>query len=562
MSLVSFTILFIMENAKDIAKSLEPKNFIEEIIIDDLKSGRVKEIVTRFPPEPNGYLHIGHAKAICLNFTTAAKFGGKCNLRFDDTNPVKEDIEYVESIQEDIQWLGFQWDGLFYAADYFDKMYDCAVKLIKKGKAYVCELTAEEMREYRGTLKEGGKNSPWREREANENLKLFKEMREGKHPDGKYTLRAKIDMDSPNINMRDPVIYRSLKASHHRTGDKWCIYPMYDYAHPLEDAFEGITHSICTLEFEDHRPFYDWVINETGFKKPPHQYEFARLNITRTIMSKRYLKKLVDDGAADGWDDPRMPTIAGMRRRGYPAAAIRDFCSRVGVAKANSEVDAGLLEHCVRENLNMTAARAMVVSDPIKVVITNYPTDKTEEVFIDNNPNDESAGKHLAVFAREIYIERDDFSLNPPPKYHRLTKGGMVRLKGAYIIRCSEVITDKNGVFKELHCEYIPGTMSGQDSSGIKVKGVIHWAAASAAVDITLKQYDYLLKADDGEGKDFSDRLNPDSLKILKAKAEPFALSGGTFQFIRLGYYCADKKSTPENPVFNLIVSLKDSYKG
>ena len=539
---------------------MEAKNFIEEIIIADLESGKVKEIVTRFPPEPNGYLHIGHAKSICLNFTTAAKFGGKCNLRFDDTNPVKEDIEYINSIQEDIKWLGFQWDGLYYASDYFERMYECACALINKGKAYICELTAEQMREYRGTLKEGGRKSPWRDRPVEENLRLFKEMRQGKHPDGKYTLRAKIDMDSPNINMRDPIIYRNLTAAHHRTGDKWCLYPMYDYAHPLEDAFEGITHSICTLEFEDHRPFYDWVINEVGFEKPPHQYEFARLNITRTIMSKRYLKKLVDEKAVDGWDDPRMPTIAGLRRRGYPAAAIRDFCQRVGVAKSNSEVDAGLLEHCARENLNMTAARAMVVSDPIKVVITNYPDNKTEEVYLENNPNDETAGKHAVTFAREIYIERDDFSLNPPPKYFRLTKGGIVRLKGAYIIKCADVVTDKNGAVKELRCEYIEGTMSGSDNSGIKVKGVIHWVAAKAAVDVTLKQYDYLLTAENPD-KDFSERLNPSSLKVLKAKAEPFISGGGVFQFIRLGYYCADKYGAAKNPVFNQIVSLKDSYK-
>ncbi len=544
-----------------VMENLEAKNFIEEIIIDDLKAGRVKDIVMRFPPEPNGYLHVGHAKAICLNFMTSAKFGGKCNLRFDDTNPVKEDIEYINSIQEDIAWLGFKWDGLYYASDYFEKMYECAVKLINKGKAYICELTAEQMKEYRGTLTEGGKESPYRNRPAEESLRLFSEMRAGRHADGKYTLRAKIDMDSPNINMRDPIIYRSLKASHHRTGDKWCIYPMYDYAHPLEDAFEGITHSVCTLEFEDHRPFYDWVINEIGFDVPPHQYEFARLNITRTIMSKRYLKKLVDSKFVDGWDDPRMPTIAGMRRRGYPPAAIRDFCTRVGVAKANSEVEASLLEHCVRENLNLAAGRAMAVADPVKVTIINYPEGKCEEGYVDNNPNDENAGKHAVTFSREIYIERDDFSLAPPPKYFRLTKGGMVRLKGAYIIKCVDAVLDKSGKVKELLCEYIEGTMSGSDTSGIKVKGVIHWVAASAAVDVTLRQYDYLLTAENAD-KDFSERLNNGSLKVVKAKAEPYVLKGGTFQFIRLGYYCADKTSTAKKPVFNEIVPLKDSFKG
>lgn len=535
-------------------------NFIEEIIEKDLSEGKVDGIVTRFPPEPNGYLHIGHAKSICLNYYgTAVKYGGKCNLRFDDTNPVKEDDEFVRSIVDDVKWLGWKGD-VYFASDYFDVMYETAVKLIKKGKAYVDDVTPEQMREMRGTLTEPGVESKNRNRPIEESLSLFEDMRAGKIADGALVLRAKIDMTSPNINMRDPIIYRVLKATHHRQGDKWCIYPMYDFAHPIEDAVEGITHSICTLEFEDHRPLYDWVLTEGEFENPPHQYEFARLNLERTIMSKRYLKKLVDEGFVDGWDDPRMPTIAGLRRRGYTPSAIREFCERIGVAKANSEVELGQLESCIRDELNVTADRAMAVLKPIEVVITNRPDDFTETLYVENNPNAPEKGERKVTFSNRLYIEEDDFALVPPPKYKRLTIDGTVRLKGAYVIRC--VGYNDDGKTKRVYAEIIEGTKSGEDNSGIKVKGVIHWVDAKTAVDMTVNLYDSLLLPPDGIHEDFSERLNPDSRVVLKSKGE--AMLGNTkplasFQFMRQGYFCRDSKS--KELVFNQIVSLKDGYK-
>lgn len=534
-------------------------NFIEEIIVDDLENKRIDGLITRFPPEPNGYLHIGHAKAICLNFTLAQKYNGKCNLRFDDTNPEKEEEEYCNAIIRDVEWLGFQGD-IYYASDYFDIMYECAIKLIKKGKAYVDELTPEQIREYRGTLTEPGKPSPYRDRSIEENLRLFEEMRQGKHPDGSMTLRAKIDMSSPNINMRDPVIYRILHAPHHRQGDKWCIYPMYDFAHPIEDAVEKITHSICTLEFEDHRPLYDWVIQECEFDPQPHQYEFARLNLTRTIMSKRYLKRLVDEGVVEGWDDPRMPTLAGMRRRGYPPEAIREFCELIGVSKANSEVDVALLEHCVRDVLNVKADRAMVVKEPLKVTITNYPEGQSEILKIENHPNDAQRGVREVAFSGEIFIEKEDFKLNPPPKYKRLVKGGMVRLKGAYIIRCDDVVLDDKGEPIELKCTYFPNSKSGQDTSGLKASGVIHFVDAHQNYPCKVVDYDYLLNDDDAS-KDFMERLNPNSKvdfpQAIAEKSLQDAKPGVPYQFMRNAYYCLDEKTN----AFIQIVGLKDSYK-
>ena len=538
-------------------RKVESKNFIEEIIDGDLASGKVKKIITRFPPEPNGYLHIGHAKAICIDFGIAQKYGGECNLRFDDTNPAKEDVEYVESIKQDISWLGFKWDRELYASDYFEEMYNRAVLLIKKGLAYVCDLSAQEISEYRGTLTVPGKESPYRNRSVEENLRLFEEMRQGKYADGEKVLRAKIDMASPNINMRDPVIYRISRAAHHRTGTKWVIYPMYDFAHPLEDAIEGITHSLCSLEFEDHRPLYDWFTLHCEFNPRPQQIEFARLNLTGTVMSKRFLKTLVDKKIVDGWDDPRLPTLAGMRRRGYPPEAIRDFCSRIGVAKANSEVDFAMLEHCVREELNDTATRVMVVTNPLKVIVDNYPEDKEEEAFIENNPQKDGSGVHAQMFGKELYIERDDFSLNPPPKYFRLQPGGMVRLKGAYIVEYASCETDKDGNPTVIHVNIIPKSKSGDENSGLKVKGTIHWVNAKRAVDVKLNMYDKLLL--DGEG-DFMDRINPASLTVLYGKGEEYikgAKAGERFQFLREGYFV---RTVNENE-FNSIVPLKDSYK-
>ena len=537
---------------------MESRNFIEEIIEEDLASGKHTSIYTRFPPEPNGYLHIGHAKSLCINFGIKEKYHGKCNLRFDDTNPAKEDTEYVESIQEDIKWLGFDWDKLLYASDYFDKMFELAVLLIKKGKAYVCDLSAEEIKATRGNLVEPGVNSPYRDRSVEENLKLFYEMKDGKYADGEKVLRAKIDMASPNMNMRDPVIYRILRATHHRTKDKWLIYPMYDYAHPIEDALENITHSLCSLEFEDHRPLYDWVVENCEFEFPPRQIEFARLNVARTIMSKRYLKKLVDDKVVEGWNDPRMPTLAGMRERGYPPEAIRDFCGRVGVAKANSEVENGILEHCVRENLNLSAVRAMVVENPIKVIIENFPEGKTETVEIINNPNDLSQGVHTQEFAREIYIDGSDFSIDPPPKYFRLTVGGMVRLKGSYILEYAGLQKDEKGEISAIVCNYIEDSKEGGSNAGIKVKGVIQWVNAKTAVPVNLYKYDYLL-SEDGVS------LNENSLVINKnVLAERFlteAKIGKKFQFMRMAYYVKARENTDGILRFNQIVSLKDGYK-
>lgn len=538
-------------------------NFIHNIIDKDLETQKYGDKVhTRFPPEPNGYLHIGHAKSICLNFTTAAKYGGKCNLRYDDTNPVKEDMEYVNSIEEDVRWLGFQWENRLWASDYFDEMYECAVTLIKKGKAYVCDLNADQIREYRGTLKEPGKESPYRNRSIEENLQLFEEMRDGRYEDGEKVLRAKIDMASPNMNMRDPVIYRIAHAEHHNTGGKWCIYPMYDFAHPIEDAIEGITHSICTLEFEDHRPLYDWVLREVGkWPAPPQQIEFARLNLTNTVMSKRYLKAMVDDGTVEGWDDPRMPTIAGIRRRGYTPEAVRDFCERIGVSKANSTVDVGLLEHCVREDLKQKVANRNVVENPIKVIITNYPEDMTEEMEIENNREVPEMGSRMVPFSRELYVDGDDFMEVPVKKYFRLFPGNEVRFKGAYFITCNEVVKNEDGSIKELLCTYDPETRSGSGFEGRKVKGTIHWVDAATAVEIKIRNYDYLM-IDDENGEQ---KLNPDSLKEVTAYAEPLvaeAKPGERFQFFRKGYYIADEKlNTGSEKVFNRIVGLKSSWK-
>ena len=545
------------------AEVYETNNFIHNAIDKDLEEGKCHEdILTRFPPEPNGYLHIGHAKSICLNFTTAAKYNGKCNLRYDDTNPVKEDMEYVRSIEEDVKWLGFQWDKRLWASDYFDEMYECAVQLIKEGKAYVCDLTADQIREYRGTLKEPGKESPYRNRTVEENLQLFEEMREGKYADGEKVLRARIDMASPNINMRDPVIYRIAHASHHNTGDKWCIYPMYDFAHPIEDAIEGITHSICTLEFEDHRPLYDWVLQAIGkWEKPPRQIEFARLNLTNTVMSKRYLKAMVDDGRVDGWDDPRMPTIAGIRRRGYTPEAVRDFCERIGVAKANSTVEADLLDACVRDDLKTKVENRNVVENPIKVVITNYPEDKTEMMEIENSREVPEMGSRMVPFSRELWIDGEDFMEVPAKKYFRLFPGNEVRFKGAYFLTCNEVVKNEDGTIKELLCTYDPETRSGSEGANRKVKGTIHWVDAATAVKIKIRNYDYLM-IDDEEGNSI---MNPDSLVETYGYAEPSlgeAKPGERFQFFRKGFYIADSElTTDDEKVFNKIVGLKSSWK-
>lgn len=542
---------------------MDATNFIEDIINEELSSGKVDGVYTRFPPEPNGYLHIGHSKSLSINFGIKEKYNGKCNLRFDDTNPTKEDVEYVDAIKEDILWLGYKWDKELYASDYFEATYQYAVLLIQKGLAYVCEYSADEIRETRGTLTEAGKDSPYRNRSIEDNLRLFAEMREGKYPDGSKVLRAKIDMASPNMNMRDPVIYRILRAHHHRTGDDWCIYPMYDFAHPIGDAIEEITHSICTLEFEDHRPLYDWVTLHCGFVKRPRQIEFARLNIKNTIMSKRYLKKLVDSGFVDGWNDPRMPTICGMRERGYPPEAIKEFCSRVGVAKANSEVDSSLLEFCVRENLNRNADRAMVVENPLRLVLTNM--DESQEFSFDivNNPNDDSSDTHTVRLHKEIYIDQSDFELNPPPKYHRLTQGGMVRLKGAFVIKHISTETDADGKPATIYCEYIQDSAQGGSNANIKVKGVIQWVSCKDAVNCELYKYGALLTDATETVTDFNDRLNYNSLEIVQgAKAEPFVLQGGinkVYQFMRMAYY--KKAAQAKDAIrFYLVVSLKDSF--
>lgn len=507
-------------------------------------------------------MHIGHAKSICLNFTTAEKYGGKCNLRYDDTNPEKEDMEYVDSIEEDVRWLGFQWDERLWASDYFDRMYEGAVKLIKDGKAYVCELTPEEIREYRGTLTKPGRESPYRNRSIEENLKLFEDMKDGKFKDGEKVLRAKIDMASPNMNMRDPVIFRIAHSTHHNTGEEWCIYPMYDYAHPIEDAIEGITHSICTLEFEDHRPLYDWTLREIGWwPTPPQQIEFARLNLTNTVMSKRHLKKLVEEGIVEGWDDPRMPTIAGLRRRGYTPESIRDFCDRIGVAKANSMVDSGLLEYCLRDDLQNKVESRNVVEKPIKVIITNYPEGKTEMLKTENNRNCPELGERQLPFGRELWIDGDDFMEVPVKKYFRLFPGNEVRFKGAYFLTCNEVIKNEDGSVKELHCTYDPATKSGEGDPGRKVKGTIHWVEASTAVRIRIRNYDYLML----DEEDGSQTLNPHSLEDTFGYGEPMiadAKPGERFQFFRHGYYIADEKLTDEKEkVFNKIVGLKSSFK-
>jgi glutaminyl-tRNA synthetase len=549
-----------MENNKN------SSNFIRNIVIEDLESGKHKEIITRFPPEPNGYLHIGHAKSIVLNFELADEFKGKTNLRFDDTNPVKEDTEYVESIKEDVKWLGFEWDNLYFASDYFDEMYNRAILLIKKGLAYVCDLSADEIKEYRGTLKEPGKESPYRNRTVEENLDLFERMKNGEFKDGEKVLRAKIDMASPNINMRDPIIYRIAHATHHNTGDKWCIYPMYDYAHPIEDAIEDVTHSICTLEFEDHRPLYDWVIKECEMESTPRQIEFARLNMTNTVMSKRKLKLLVDEKIVDGWDDPRMPTIAGLRRKGCTPEAIRNFCREIGVSKATSLVDAQMLEHFIREDLHDKAPRTMGILRPLKVIITNYPEDSVEMLEAENNPDDPSMGTRQIPFSREIYIEQEDFMENPPSKYFRLFPGNEVRLKNAYFIKCNDVVKDSNGNIVELHCTYDPETKSGSGFTGRKVKGTIHWVEAKNAIPAEFRLYEPLiLEHEEEEGKTFLDEINPNSLEILEGFVEANmgdAKPQDKFQFFRHGYFNVDTKySSKEKPVFNRIVSLKSSFK-
>ena len=541
-------------------------NFIKNIVIEDLKTGKHNEIITRFPPEPNGYLHIGHAKSIVLNFELADEFKGKTNLRFDDTNPVKEDTEYVDSIKGDVKWLGFDWDNLFFASNYFEEMYNRALILIKKGMAYICDLTAEEIKQYRGTLTVPGKESPYRNRTVEENLELFERMRNGEFGDGEKVLRAKIDMTSPNINMRDPIIYRIAHTTHHNTGDKWCIYPMYDYAHPLEDAIEGVTHSICTLEFEDHRPLYDWVVRECEMEHIPQQIEFARLNLTNTVMSKRFLKQLVDEGITDGWDDPRMPTIAGLRRKGYTPEAIRNFCREIGVAKGNSIVDSQMLEYFIREDLNYKTRRVMAVLRPIKVVITNYPEDRSEMLEVDYSMDNPDLGKRIVPFSREIYIDADDFMEVPAKKYFRMFPGNEVRLKDAYFVKCNEVIKDDNGNILELRCTYDPETKSGSGFTGRKVKGTIQWVSAKYGIPAEIRVFEPLiLDENQEEEKSFMERINPDSMEILQSFVEPSlkdAKPQDKFQFVRVGFFNVDTKyTTPEKLVFNRIVSLKSSFK-
>ena len=543
----------------------ESSNFIKTIIAEDLKEGRVKQVVTRFPPEPNGYLHIGHARAICINFDMADEFGGRTNLRFDDTNPVKEDVEYVEAIKRDIQWLGFQWDGLYFASDYFDEMYNRAVLLIKKGLAYVDDQTQEEIRATRGTLTEPGIESPYRNRSVEENLDLFERMKNGEFKDGEKVLRAKVDMKSPNINMRDPVIYRVLHAHHHNTGDKWCIYPMYTYAHPIEDAIEGVTHSLCSLEFEDQRPFYDWVIRECEMEAQPRQYEFAKLYIDRAVIGKRHIKKLIEQGILDGWDDPRVHTLSGLRRRGFTPEAIKAFVRATGVSKSAGTVDPRMLEHFVREDLKLKAPRTMAVLRPLKVVITNYPEGQTEWLDAENNPENPDMGMRKIPFSREIYIEQDDFMENPPKGYFRLFPGNEVRLKHAYFIKCEHFVKDEQGNVVEIHCTYDPETKSGSGFTGRKVKGTIHWVEASHAVPAEFRLYEpLLLEAGESDSDEFEDRINPNSLEVLAGYIEPGLKDvqpEEKFQFFRHGYFNVDPKlSAPSRPVFNLIVSLKSSY--
>lgn len=557
-----------------------PSNFIKNVITEDLKSGKVKEIVTRFPPEPNGYLHIGHAKAIWINFTLADEFGGRTHLRFDDTNPVKEDIEYVNSIKEDVKWLGFDWEELRFASDYFEEMYNRAVLLIKKGKAYVDDQSADQIRQTRGTLTEPGQNSPYRDRSVEENLDLFERMRKGEFANGERVLRAKIDMASPNINLRDPVIYRISHAHHHNTGDKWCIYPMYAFAHPLEDAIEGVTHSLCSLEFEDQRPFYDWVVAECEMDSTPRQYEFGRLNVAQTVTSKRKLKQLVDENIVDGWDDPRMPTISGLRRLGYTPEAIRNFVFETGISKAYGTVDRQVMEHFIREDLKLKAPRTMAVLDPLKVVITNYPEGQVEWLDAENNTENPEMGIRQIPFSREIYIEQEDFMEDPPSKYFRLFPGNEVRLKHAYFIKCNDVIKDENGKVVEIHCTYDPETKSGSGFTGRKVKGTIHWVEATQAVPAEFRLFEPLFKDEDEEAelvhevageaeeaaaeKSFLDDINPNSLQIVQGFVEPNmkdAAPQDKFQFFRHGYFNVDSKySQPGRPVFNRVVSLKSSF--
>jgi len=542
-----------------------PSNFIRAIIDEDLASGKRSGVVTRFPPEPNGYLHIGHAKSICLNFGLARDYGGRCHLRFDDTNPEKEELEYIRSIKEDVRWLGFDWgEHEYYASDYFEQLYEFAVELIKQGKAYVCHLTNEEMREYRGTLTEPGKDSPYRDRSVEENLELFEKMRRGEFGEGECVLRAKIDMASPNVVMRDPVLYRIKKMEHHRTGDKWVIYPMYDFTHCLSDAIENITHSICTLEFENNRPLYEWILEQVYPEPHPQQIEFARLNLSYTVMSKRKLLDLINRGVIDAWDDPRLPTISGLRRRGYTPAAIRDFCDRIGVAKTNSMVDMALLEHCLREDLNQNAERRLAVLRPLKVVIENYPEGEVEYLEAQNNPQDPDAGTRLVPFSREIYIEREDFMEDPPKKFFRLAPGREVRLRFAYFITCTDVIKDAEGNIVEIRATYDPETKGGSAPDGRKVKGTLHWVSAEHSVPAEVRLYDHLFTVEDPNEGDIMDNVNPNSLEILTDARVEVNLAdvevGEKFQFERQGYFCVDPDSTPERLVFNRTVSLRDTW--
>ena len=550
------------------AEEIISSNFIHDFIDEDLEKGVYTHVQTRFPPEPNGYLHIGHAKAIQIDFSTAEKYGGTCNLRLDDTNPSKEDVEYVDAIKEDIEWLGYKWDKVLYASSYFDFIYECAIKLIEMGKAYVCDLTADEIREYRGTLTEPGKNSPYRERSIEENLDLFKRMTDGEFPDGTRVLRAKIDMAAPNINMRDPVIYRIAHVSHHQTGDKWCVYPMYDFAHPISDTREGVTHSLCSLEFENHRPLYDWFLRELGFETPSRQIEFARLNLNYCLTSKRKCLQLVNEGIVDGWNDPRMVTISGMRRRGYPAEAIRDFISRVGVSKAYSVVDFGLLEACVRDSLGANAPRAMAVLNPLKVIIDNYPEDLIEEIELPVNQDKPEMGTRTIRFSKEIFVEKEDFMIEPPKKYFRLFPGNEVRLRGAYFVKCVGYDTDENGEVTAVHCTYDPESKGGNSPDGRKVKGTLHWVSAKNSIDFEARLYDRLFvnpnPSDESTGS-FKDNLNPDSLTILSGCKLEDGIEdlkvGDTFQFMRQGYFCVDTTSTEDKIVFNRTVALNSSWK-
>jgi glutaminyl-tRNA synthetase len=565
---VNIKIYYFKKNKeKSTSMATNSSDFIRDIIAEDIKTNKYNgRVITRFPPEPNGYLHIGHAKSICLNFTIAKDYGGMCNLRFDDTNPIKEEAEYVESIKEDVKWLGFDWqERLYYASDYFDKLYEYAVKLIKKGKAYVCNLSTEEIREYRGTLTKPGKDSPYRNRSIEENLDLFERMRRGEFEEGECVLRAKIDMASPNLNMRDPTIYRILKVPHHRTGNKWCIYPMYDFAHCLSDYIEGITHSICTLEFEDHRPLYNWFLKELEEEPYPQQIEFARLNLSYTVLSKRKLLELVEGGYVEGWDDARMPTISGLRRRGYTPEAIQDFCERIGVAKSNSIVDIALLEHCLREDLNKRAQRVMAVLRPLRLIIINYPENQVEELDAENNPEDQTMGFRKIPFSKILYIEEEDFREEPPEKFFRLAPGREVRLKHAYYIKCVNVIKDnKTGKIIELHCTYDPQTRGGWSKDGRKVKGTLHWVSEKHAIDAEVRLYEHLFTTHNPEDGDFKAYINPNScIKLTSCKVEPSlanAKIGTRYQFLRHGYFCVDKDSSPNKLIFNRTVALRDTW--